>query len=364
MDIPENIRDGIDNLLFNCIEAKPGDSLAIVTEQGVDGYYSATLDEVIAAHAREHSLDVRLIVAPVLEEVSACPDEIQSAVESVDHILFLARVGDQLRFSEFSGLGKPTICYALDETSLGTQLGSAHYKFFVRLKKLINEAMFGNREIVIRCASGTNLSGVSPESGNDDNADDVTVKRFPMTVFRPIPGDTFSGRIALTRFLCASGSRFYEPDSVLIDDVVFALVENGRIVDFEGERNEVEKVRGHYEFVANKYGIEGDCIHSWHAGFHPHNGYVGLAKDNLLRWSGSAFGNPRYLHLHTCGAYAPGEICMSVFDPTVTVDGVDMWRDGHLVFADTPAVKELQSNYLGIQEIFDNPMREYGLGEA
>ena len=364
MDIPENIRNGIDNLLFNCIEAKPGDSLAIVTEQGVDGYYSATLDGVIAAHARERSLHVRIVVAPVLEEASSFPDEIQSAFEAADHTLFLARIGDQLRFSELGGVGNPIICYALDEASFGTPFGSAHYKFFISLKSLINEAMFGNKEITVRCASGTNLTGVSPANPKDDNAGDVTVRRFPMTVFRPIPGQSFSGQIALTRWLCASGSRLYKPDNVLIDGVVFALIENGRIVDFEGERKEVDKVRGHYDFVAKKYNIEGDVIHSWHAGYHPQNGYFGLATDYLSRWSGSAFGNPRYLHLHTCGAYAPGEICMSVFDPTVTVDGVDMWRDGRLLFAETPAVRELQSNYPGIREMFDNPMMEYGLGEV
>ncbi|NIO40092.1 MAG: hypothetical protein GTO41_07815, partial [Burkholderiales bacterium] len=57
----------------------------------------------------------------------------------------------------------------------------------------------------------------------------------------------------------------YEPAGVLIDGVVIAQIENGRIIDFEGERKEVEKVRGHYDFVAQKYNIEGDVLHSWHA---------------------------------------------------------------------------------------------------
>lgn len=365
MDIPANIREGIDNLLFNCIGAKPGESLAIITERGVDGYFSATLDGVIGAHARDRSLDVTFVVTPVIEQLSSFPSEIQSAVEAADHTLFLARIGDQLRFKKLSGAGNSVICYALDEASFGTQFCSAHYQFFMELKSLINTAMFGNKEIVVRCASGTNLTGVSPEDLDlDGNNGDVSLKRFPMTVFQPIPGNSFSGKIALTRFLCASGSRLYDPDSVLIDGVVLALIENGRIVDFEGERKEVEKVRGHYEFVGNKYNIEGDLIHSWHAGFHPQNGYFGLATDYMARWSGSGFGNPRYMHFHTCGAYPPGEICMSVFDPTISVDGVDMWREGHLLFADTPAVRELQSNYPGIREMFDNPEMEYGLGDS
>ena len=111
----------------------------------------------------------------------------------------MSRIGDQLRFSELSGSVKPVICYALDEASFGTQFCSAHYDFFMELKSLINAAMFDNKEIIVRCASGTKLTGMSPESPGDDNANDVTIKRFPMTVFRPIPGNSFSGRIALTR---------------------------------------------------------------------------------------------------------------------------------------------------------------------
>ena len=185
-----------------------------------------------------------------------------------------------------------------------------------------------------------------------------------MTVFRPVPANTFSGRLALSKWLSLTGSRYYQPDSVLIDGVVIALIEDGRIVGFEGNEREVSKIRAHYDFVAEKYDIDGDIVHSWHAGIHPHNGYVGLAVDNLARWSGSAFGNPRYLHFHTCGDYAPGEICMSVFDPSVSVDGVKMWRNGTLDFADTPEVRALQAEYPGMRELFDRPVLEYGLGEA
>lgn len=364
MKTSATVRAGIDNLLFNCIEAKPGESLTIVSEQGYGGYYSATLDNVIAAHARERSLDARIVVAPVLEDASAFPADIRCAIETADHTLFLARIGDQLRFTELSGAGTKTMCYALDEESFASAFCSAHYKFFVNLKRLINTAMFGEKQIVITCASGTHLVGVSPADPGDDDVDDVTIRRFPMTVFRPIPGITFSGRLALSKWLCQTGSRSYQPDSVLIKGVVFALVENGRIVDFEGNEREVRKIRAHYKFVADKYGIEGDVIHSWHAGFHPQNGYTGLAVDNLTRWSGSAFGNPRYLHLHTCGNYAPGEICVSVFDPSISVDGVDLWRNGRLDFADTPEVQALQANYPGMRELFKQPMMEFGLGET
>ena len=358
------VKAGIENLLLNCIQANPGESLTIVSEQGHGGYYSATLDSTIAAHARECLLDARIVVAPVLEDASTFPADIASAIDTTDHTLFLARIGDQVRFTQLGGSATKTMCYALDEHAFGTPFCSAHYQFFLSLKSLINTAVFGEKEIVITCPAGTHLVGTSPVDPGDDDTGDVTVRRFPMTVFRPVPGDTFSGRLAVTKWLCPTGSRMYQPDSALIDGVVFALVENGRIVDFEGENREVRKIRDHYQFVAEKFDLDGDVIHSWHAGFHPQNGYAGLAVDDLPRWSGSAFGNPRYLHLHTCGNYPPGEICISVFDSTISVDGVDMWRDGRLVFADTQPVQALMNNYPGMRELFEKPVMEFGLGDA
>lgn len=364
MKIATNLQAGIENLLFNCIEAKAGESLAIIREQGGGNYYSATLADVIAAHGRTCALDVTIIDTPFLEDASEFPADISRAMDAVNHTLFLARIGDQARFTDLGGTGTKTVSYALDEESFASTFCSADYRFFLSLKSLINSAIFGEKRITITCASGTNLVGISPPDPGGDNIGDVSLRRFPMTVFRPVPANTFSGSLALSKWLGPTGSRYYQPDSVLIDGVVIALIEKGRIVGFEGNEREVGKIRAHYDFVAKKYGIEGDIIHSWHAGFHPQNGYAGLAVDNMARWSGSAFGNPRYLHFHTCGDYAPGEICVSVFDPSISVDGTEMWCNGSLVFADTPEVRTLQAEYPGIRELFERPIMEYGLGES
>jgi hypothetical protein len=363
MKIAANLQAGIDNLLFNCIEANAGESLAIIRERGGGDYYSATLADVIAAHGRNCGLDVMVVDTSFIEDANEFPTDISRAMDAVDHTLFLARIGDQVRFTDLGGAGTKTMCYALDEESVAADCCSADYRFFAELKSLVNSAVFGEKKITITCGSGTNLVGISPPDPGDDSVGDVSLRRFPMTVFRPVPANTFSGRLALSRWLSLTGSRYYQPDSLLIDGVVFALIKKGRIVGFEGNEREVRKIRAHYEFVADKYDIDGDVIHSWHAGIHPQNGYVGLAVDNLTRWSGSAFGNPRYLHFHTCGDYAPGEICISVFDPSITVDGVTMWRDGKLDFADTPEVRTLQANYPGMRELFERPVLEYGLGE-
>ncbi len=355
------MRDGINNLLDNCIGAKPGETLAIISERGAGGYYSATLDEAIASHARERGIDVQIVEAPVCEAVEEFPASIKAAIDAADHTLFLARIGDQVRFSDLCKFGSYTMCYALDEQSFASPFCSAHHDFFVKLKNLINDEIFYSKRIEIRCAAGTHLTGMSPQLSSQSGDGEVTIKRFPMTVFRPVCGKQFSGRVAMTRWLAPTGSKIYEPEGTFIEGTVFANVENGKITGFTGDSADVARVQSHYDFVATRFDIDGMVLHSWHAGIHPQNGYNGLAIDNLSRWSGSAFGNPRFLHMHTCGDYAPGEICISVFDPTIAVDGVEMWRDGRLVFAETEKVRELQSHYPGIRELFEKPVLEYGL---
>lgn len=53
-----------------------------------------------------------------------------------------------------------------------------------------------------------------------------------------------------------------------------------------------------------------------------------------------------------------------MFDPSITVDGVEMWRDGTLDFADAPEVQALQAKYPGMRELFERPVLEFGLGET
>ena len=357
------IQHGIDNLLENCLELEPGQSLSIIREPSDLDYYSPTLPDAIAARAAEAGVKVEMIFAPFNEATETLPNNIAAALEKSDKGLFLARIGDQVRFSTLMHRSDIAMCCALDEETFGTDFCGADYRFFLKLKRKVNEAVFDRKMITIRCREGTHLVGISPPTHVGDDTGDVGLKLFPMNIFRPVDASTFSGRIAISKWLSPTGSRFYEPASVLINGVVFANVRDGRIVSFEGDQNDVEKVESHYQFVAEKYNIDRSVIHSWHAGIHPQNGYAGLAADDLTRWSGSAFGNPRYLHLHSCGNYAPGEICISVFDPTITADDTVLWDKGRLSFADTPEIRELIRGYPGIAPLFDKPQHDFGLGE-
>ena len=139
------------------------------------------------------------------------------------------------------------------------------------------------------------------------------------------------------------------------------MVENGIIVDFSGDREQVAKIRLHYNMVANKFGIERDIVHSWHAGIHPGCNYLEKASDNPDRWSNSVFTNPRFLHFHTCGNYAPAEICWMVLDHTICVDGTNLWQNGRLCLENFTNTNACLTKWPQLKEYFANPAQNVGL---
>ena len=122
----------------------------------------------------------------------------------------------------------------------------------------------------------------------------------------------FSGRVVLSDYLTSTCSQVYNPAWIAIPEPVIAEVELGRIVGFHGSAESVKQIEMHYATVANRFGIQADIIHSWHAGIHDACRFDGSPDLNPDLWSNSIFGSPKYLHFHTCGDYAPGEICWMV----------------------------------------------------
>jgi hypothetical protein len=122
----------------------------------------------------------------------------------------------------------------------------------------------------------------------------------------------------------------------------------------------VAAAEGHYADVAAKFGLIKDYVHSWHAGIHPGCEYLRPAGEHMERWSGSAFGNPRILHFHTCGDYPPGEISLNVLDPTVRLDGVAVWDNGVLHPERIVGGAELLAAYPDMAAAFRNPATQVG----
>ncbi|MGI9303156.1 MAG: hypothetical protein ACR2RB_10670, partial [Gammaproteobacteria bacterium] len=234
------------------------------------------------------------------------------------------------RFTRLHGSGTKTICYALDADFLGSEFCTVPHDLMQAVLDALLGEMDQAREWRITCPLGTDLKGTFQNNGPrrkvGDNA--FTLRTFPIVIFPPVPCDTMNGRAVITHWLMATSNRYYEPSTLMLDQPVTVLVENGRIVDFEGDAVTVANVRKHYKHVASLFDIEPFVVHSWHAGINPMTYYPGPAIGNIERWGAVAFGSPRYTHFHTCGDYPPGEIAWAMFDTTICIDARERWRGG------------------------------------
>lgn len=349
---------GAENLLRNCAGTGPDDRVLILHEPEDLGYYDGEVVTAVAAAAQRIGAQVDLREVPFDPVASSLPQPLIDMMRDADQTVFLARIGDQLRFSDIGAHGPAVISYALDADMLGSAYGTADYRAFDALKMALN-AMLGKAALIhVTCAAGTDFAGSGP--GTTTPPQDVGLRRFPMPVFSPLPADRFSGRVALPGFLVGTGSKYYSPYAVQYDGPLFAEFDRGRITGFSGALDAVATAQAHYDHVAQLFGIDRDFVHSWHVGIHPGCGFPAPAAANFERWSGAAFGNPRLLHFHTCGAYAPGEISWNVVDPTIVVDGVTVWRDGVLNPHAVPGGAHILDAYPCARASFAHPDRRIG----
>lgn len=351
---------GAHNLLTNCAHAKAGDRLLIAYEPAEYGYFDADSVQIVSDAARALQLQVDTIDVGFNPENPVLTPELLTSFEAADIVLFLARLGDQLRFSDMPQGKKVIVSFALTRELFGSGFSNGHHDAFLELKSAVNQTLATAREVTLTCPNGSHVNG-RPEM-NLAPSGDTSILRFPMSVFTPVPAHSFSGRLAMPGFLTGTGSRYYEPYTVEFQGQVYALMEQGRLTGFAGENpDDVALAEAHYDHVAALFGIDRNFVHSWHAGIHPGCGYPWQASENYERWGGAAFGNPRILHFHTCGAYAPGEISWNIIDPTIIVDGVTLWDKGRFHAERLVNGPEILARFPCAASLFEAPDTDIGL---
>lgn len=360
MTTSPELAEGARNMLLNCAQVTPEDSLLIVREDPALGWYDLETAEAVADAARA------LGITPTVLDVGA-PENVRDtgvaqAIDAHSCTIFLSRMGDQDRFADPPPGKKIVMSYARDQAGLGSAYGRTHHQAFLQLKAAVNEIMLGAETVHMTCPLGTDITGNVSKTDKESPAD-VAVRRFPMGVPQPLDGSQLSGKVALARFLTPTGSNSYEPPSLEIDATVFAEVSMGRITDFTGDPDMVGRIRGHYRMVADLFGLDADIVHSFHAGIHPGLSYGKAAALDPDRWSNTTFTNPRVLHFHTCGDYPPGEICWMVIDHTFEVDGKPLWQKGRLCVDDFEQTARCLEDWPELRPLFADPADAIGIAE-
>lgn len=349
---------GARNLLENCARARAGDRLLIAYEPPEYGYFDAASVDIVTRAAREMGLHVDAADVGFNPGNPHLTADLLTRFQAADIILFLARLGDQLRFSDMPQGKRIIVSFATTRELFGSGFSNGHHDAFMEIKSGINAVLDAAAEVRITCPLGTDVRGRPHMNLRPDG--DTTILRFPMSVFTPVPAHSFSGRVAMT-FLTGTGSRYYDDYTIEFPNPVFAVMENGRLLRFDGAAADVARAEAQYDRVAGMFGIERDFVHSWHAGIHPGCGYPWDMRENFERWGGSAFGNPRILHFHTCGAYAPGEISWNVFDPSIAIDGVTFWDRGVFHAERLPGGASILAKYPCAAALFEDPDDNIGL---
>jgi hypothetical protein len=344
-------RAGALSLIKDAIGARAGDTLAIIAEDPRLGIYDAAVPECVADVAREMGVDVRIVPVGDHAGLDEVPPEVTLALSECDHVLFQARLGDTLRFSAIPGGASKTMSYALDIGVLGGPACTVPHRVMERIRSAYDGVVNHARTWRVTCPLGTDISGTQDvRAVAAGKAEDFTVTRYPVCAPRPLPCNTANGVIVVANWLMASGNRKYPDDELMLPKPIRAHIENGRIAELEGPGAVVDRVRTQYRRVGELFGLDPFVVHSWHAGMNPGTFYPVRAQSGLERWGKVAFANPRYLHFHTCGNYAPGEIAWTLFDASASFDGRDIWRDGTFSFLGSEEVRAILATE-GIAEL-------------
>lgn len=335
-------RAGARSLIAEAIGARAGETLAIVAEDPRLGIYDAAVTQVVADVAEEMGIATRILPVGDHAGPDEVPEAVAAALDGCDHVLFHARLGDTLRFSDIPGRATKTMSYALDIGTLGGPSCAVPHRVMERIRAAYDAHANRARRWRVTCPLGTDISGTQDvEKVAAGEVEDFTVTRYPVCAPRPLPCATATGVVVVAHWLMASGNRKYPDDELVLPAPVRAHVEMGQITGFEGPATVVEKVRAHYRRVGDLFGLDPFMVHSWHAGMNPGCFYPLRAIRNIERWGKVAFANPRYLHFHTCGNYAPGEIAWSLFDASAELDGRSFWREGALSFLYSDEVRAI-----------------------
>ena len=336
------------NLLVDCAGLRRSDSLLIVRENESLGWYKNDISDFILRSANDMGIDAFLHqVGP--PEISQ-DENFYKKMNQYSCVIFFARLGDQNRFENKGFSTKRVMSYVRNCESLATIFGTLDYNLNVLVKNAIDRLIKNSNVIKINCPLGTNLIGEVTK--DNSKTKEVSVLRFPILVPKPIDAKPFSGKVVLNNYLTSTGSRFYKPNFIKINSEVTIHIENGRIANIQGTSDDINNIQNHYTYVSQKFDIDMHAVHSWHPGIHPGAEDNKFYENDPDKWSNTVFGQPKYLHFHTCGNYAPGEICWMIPNHTVLIDDKPLWKDGELILDGFKHTKGLLEKHVTLKNVF------------
>lgn len=106
--LPRDPEAGARNLLQDCLGLRAGERLLLIQEDPVHGYYDAAAPACVAQVAKDLGATLETYHAPLIDGPGDVPEDMLTALGRVDHAIFFARIGDQVRFTALPGQASKT----------------------------------------------------------------------------------------------------------------------------------------------------------------------------------------------------------------------------------------------------------------
>ena len=338
----EDLEAGARNLLLNCARAKPGDRLLLVGEKSALPFFDSQLCSDVAEIAAKLGITTEIVLAEPVIDASQFPASVNQAMQPVDITIFFSRLGDQIRFSDSPGKSTKIMTYTLSRQHLSSPFATIDFNMMYRVFENLVAKIKGSEAYCINSENGTSLTAELPitQRSNQPVITEFTLDLFPVMIFPPVNFFNLNGHLVLDHFLLSSSTRTYSDSVLYLDSSITAVVEDSRMIGFEGDSKLITRLRNQLGRAAAITGGDPYRLNSWHTGINPYTFYSGDLHANLEQWGTVTYGSPRYTHIHAAGN-DPGDVSIQLFDASIAFDGELFWDRGKFTYLDSPEVQAL-----------------------
>ena len=343
------VRDGVENLIRNCVDVEKGESILLLNEKGgVDADLVALMEEaIVAAGGAAYSLWVEPLTG-----IKELPAVVGSAVAAADKLVLNATLNRVVLLEHLRANDRADLIRINNRTRDADAISTEHASFNWRLVM----ALAARTEQVTAAASawsitspyGTDMRGrvasaseVADAFFAQDAGAGRTERVFPGEVYAPVGSMDASGVIAFDHPGFADKERFANPMMLTVTDSVLTDIAWREEPARPGARGDAtgntvwtrEQLVALIEANAEKYGSDrASVVDSWHGGMHP----------KALKRGGQQ-SNQDTMHFHV--GRVPAAVSAYVSDQTIELDGVPFWSNGRSALLDEPEIKAMAAEY-------------------
>jgi len=342
------IQEGATNCVVECAQAKKGQSILVLNEEGgVDNEVS----EALASAAEKYGADVRVVWGETIPKTSSrVPESVIEALLASD--VAIVTYPSLRREILHPHLKQKQVMRSGNAARTAALMASEWARFPYSLEQMIinklDEIMEGAKSWSVTTPKGTDIRGrfqgkesvVAGAYFERDDGNTRFSRSFPGGVHTPFNSVNMEGVVVAEHLsgLAASGN------AVTVEQPFRVEIKNNRTVAIGGEdegarilkREIEERAEGAYQWVD-----------SWHAGTNPKTVVPWDQKREPRVWWNYAHWSPLALHFHLGRTVTPISLCC--FQPTVQVDGRKIYENGRLAMLD-----EIEGISRYSEKLFDN----------